>query len=76
MHVQDSMHRSSQVCAFSLSVSVCGFICRLLSLTCVLFILPPAGEREEVHAPGGQPEAEGCGEELHVEQADLRPVQH
>lgn len=37
---------------------------------------PPAGEGEEVHASGGQPEAARCGEGLHVQQAHLRPLQH
>lgn len=37
---------------------------------------PPAGEGEEVHAAGGQPEATRRGEGLHVQQADLCPLQH
>lgn len=39
-------------------------------------LLPPAGEGEEVHAAGGQPEAARCGERLHVQQAYLCPLQH
>lgn len=41
-----------------------------------LSLLPSSGEREEVHAAGGQPEAERRGEEFYVQQAHLRPVQH
>lgn len=34
------------------------------------------GEREEVHAPPGQPEGPRCGEELHVQQAYILHFQH
>lgn len=34
------------------------------------------GEREEVHAAFGQPEAERCGERLHVQQTCLCHLQH
>lgn len=40
------------------------------SLCCLL------GEREEVHAAFGQPEAERCGERLHVQQTCLCHLQH
>lgn len=35
-----------------------------------------SGEREEVHAASGQPEAEGRGEGLHVQQTRLRHLQY
>lgn len=37
---------------------------------------PPAGEGEEVHAAGRQPEAARCGERLHVQQTYFCPLQY
>lgn len=42
----------------------------------MLCLLCPSGEGEEVHAAAGQPEAEGCGEGLHVQQTRLCHLQH
>lgn len=35
-----------------------------------------AGEREEVHAASGQPEGQGCGKGLHVQQAHVCHLQY
>lgn len=34
------------------------------------------GEREEVHAPSGQPKGPRCGEELYVQQAHILHFQY
>lgn len=48
----------------------------LLVLLTAVSLSPPAGEGEEVHAAGRQPEAARCGERLHVQQAYFCPLQH
>lgn len=54
------------------------YIC--CSLPAFIFVISSlgvlSGEREEVHAASGQPEAERCGEGLHVQQTRLCHLQH
>lgn len=60
-------------------------LCRVDGLLVVVFLLLYwsfhhwvflSGEREEVHAASGQPEAERRGEGLHVQQTRLCHLQH